>query len=117
MFPELEPVLTEPDPVKKFIFLVLCMAHEDRATALVFTAAAADGSATAGRCEIKGEWIDFPPFGVSLSSVATELERMAGLSPSVRQGILDQTVAGVRMRWRVDMTALGAEYLLTWAPE
>ena len=116
MHPDLNFIITETDPVKKFILLVLCMAHEDRATALVFASAQPDGSRTAGRCEIKGEWHDFPPYGAPISSVATELERMAGLSKTTREGILEQTVAGARMRWRVEVTAPGAEYLLTPLP-
>ena len=75
-----------------------------------------DGSSTLLRYEDEGAWHEFPPLPVPMPSVATELERMAGISQVTREGILDRTVAGARMRWRVAATAPGAEYLLTPLP-
>ena len=114
MLPDLDFDIAETDPIRKFILLALCMAREDGATALAF--GPPHGISTPLRYEVKGEWHDFPPFPAPMPSVATELERMAGISQVTREGILDRTVAGARMRWRVAATAPGAEYLLTPLP-
>ena len=117
MFPDLDFDLAETDPVRKFILLALCVAREDGATALAFGPPQLDDSTTPLRFEDEGAWHDFPPFPASMPSVAAELERMAGISPGTPEGLLDRTVAGTRMRWRVTATTPGAEYLLTPLPE
>ena len=116
MLPDLDFDVGETDPVGKLILLSLCMAREDGATALAFGPLQLDGSSTLLRYEVEGTWHDFPPLPAPMPSVATELERMAGISQVTREGILDRTVAGARMRWRVAATVPGAEYLLTPLP-
>jgi len=117
MFPDLDFDLAETDPVRKFILLALCMAREDAATALAFGPPQLDGGTTPLRYEVEGAWLDFPPFPASMLSVAAELERMAGISQGTHEGLLERTVGGARLRWRVAATAPGAEYLLTPLPE
>ena len=117
MFPDFELDLGETDPVRKFILLALCMAREDGATALAFGPPQPGGSTTPLRYEVEGAWLDFPPFPASMPSVAAELERMAGISQGTHEGLLERTIAGARMRWRVAATTPGAEYLLTPLPE
>jgi len=116
MLPDLDFDVGETDPVRKLILLALCIAREDGATAVAFGPPQLDGSSTLLRYEDEGAWHEFPPFPAPMPSVATELERMAGISQVTREGILDRTVAGARMRWRVAATAPGAEYLLTPLP-
>lgn len=102
------------NPITRFILLVLWQAHEDRATDLVLGVPHADGSGTPFRYRVDGGWYDMSPFPTHLRpSVVGELERMAGLSQDVREGILDRTVGGVRLRWRVQMTTPEAECMLT----
>ncbi len=116
MLPDLDFDVGETDPVRKLIVLALCMAHVDGATALAFGPPPLDGSSTPFRYEIEGAWHDFPPLPNTMRSVATELEAMAEISQVAREGILERTVDGARMRWRVAVTAVGAEYLLTPLP-
>jgi hypothetical protein len=116
MFTDLDFDVGETDPVRKIILLALCMAHEDGATAVAFGPPHPDGSSTLLQFEDEGAWHEFPPLPAPMPSVAAELERMAGISQVTGEGILDRTVAGSRMRWRVAAKAPGAEYLLTPLP-
>ena len=110
---DIDREIGESDPIRKFIVLVLWMAHEDGATALVLGTPQLDGNVTLIRFKISDVWHDLPPFPKPVPSVATELEPMAGLSQAVTESILERTVAGVTMRWRVRRTVPSAEYLLT----
>ena len=102
------------DPITRFILLVLWQAHEDGAPDLVLGVPHSDGSGTPFRYRVEATWYDMSPFPSHIRpSVVAELERMAGLSRSVREGILDRTLGGVRLRWRVQMTTPEAECMLT----
>jgi hypothetical protein len=42
---------------------------------------------------------------------------MAGLSENTREGVLERTVDGVELRWKVQVTASDTEYMLTPADD
>src|ERR1041384_2638650 len=90
--------LDETDPIRRFLLLAVAMAHQDRATALTIGGSQADGRSTGLRYSIDGEWSDFPPYPTPMRLVATELERMTGLSATSREGVLERTVDGVELR-------------------
>src|SRR5689334_6798101 len=93
--------IRETDPIRKFLVLVVAMAHEDGATALVLGGPQPNQSSTPIRFRDNGTWADFPPYPEPMSRVASELERMAGFSETASEGVLECTVAAVKMRWRV----------------
>jgi hypothetical protein len=95
---------------RKFILLVLWQAQADRATELVLGLRLPDGSGTPLRYKVDGRWYDMSPFPSHIRpDVVTELERMAGLSPDVRVGTLNESVAGTRLKWRVQVATPEAE--------
>ena len=116
MLPDFDIDLGETDPIREVILLALCMAQVDGATALAFGPPLPEGGGTPIRYEIEGAWHDFPPYSTPMTVVAAELERMAGISQDTPEGLLDRTIEGTRMRWRVIATTPGAEYLLTPLP-
>lgn len=108
------PEIPNADPVRKFILLVLWQAHQDRAAELVLGVPHMDGSGTPFRYNVDGSWYDMSPFPSHIRpDVVTELERMTGLSREIRVGILDELVAGTRLRWRVQMNTSESECILT----
>ena len=109
-----DPETPGAGPITRFILLVLWQARKDGATDLILGVPHSDGSGTPIRYKVEGTWYDMSPFPSHIRpSVVAELERMAGLSPSVRDGILDRTLGGVRLLWRVQMTRPEAECTLT----
>lgn len=108
------PEIPDSDPATRFILLVLWQAQGDGATELVFGVPHSDGSGTPVRYRVEGTWYNLSPLPSHIRlSVVAELERMAGLSHGVREGVLDRTVSGVRLRWRVQMTTPDGECMFT----
>ena len=110
---DLDLGIHETDPIRKCVILVLCMADADGATAVVFGVPQPNGNRTPTRYLLNNAWYDFPPFPVPMPTVAAELEHMAGLSETVPEGVLEHTFDGAKLRWKVQATAPGAEYMLT----
>ena len=110
---DLDLGIREADPIRQCILLALCMAHADGATAVVLGASQPNGGNAPLRYRLNNDWYDFPPFPVPMPAVAAELERMAGISETVPEGALEHTFDGVKLRWKVQATTPGAEYMLT----
>jgi type II secretory ATPase GspE/PulE/Tfp pilus assembly ATPase PilB-like protein len=102
------------ETIRRFIRLVLLQAQQDQATDLVFgTASPCEGVPI--RYKVDGTWYEMSPFPAHIRpGVVSELVRMAkfpaGHIPG--EGVLDESVGDVRLRWIVAMTSAEGECML-----
>ena len=103
------------DAVRRFIYLVLLQAQQDRATELSI-GVASDGGVPPMRYKVESAWFDLPCFPSHIrTEVVAELAQMAkfpaGQFPA--EGVLDECCGDVRLRWIVGMTSADGECMLT----
>lgn len=108
------PGQKQEDAIRRFIWLVLSQAHQDRATELVI--ATAGGAGASIKFKIDGTWHDMSPVPSHIrSGVVTQFERMAqmpeGLFP--KEGIIVVTVEGAQLKWRVRITSADTDCVIT----
>jgi len=92
--------------IRRFIHLLLFQAQQDHATELVIGVSEADGE-TPFRFKIEGTWRGGPPFPSRIRpEVIAELVRMAGFHAGQipGEGVLDERLGNLRLRWIVGMT-------------
>jgi hypothetical protein len=98
-----------------FIHLILFQAQQDHATVLVIGSAPANGNMPM-RYLIEGTWHDMAPFPSHIRpTMMTVFMRMAHLPVGQFpcQGVLDETFNEVRLTWRVELTGMDHDCLLT----
>jgi len=102
------------NPIRRFTLLVLFQAQHDRAEELVVAPATGEGSPI--RYKVEGTWYDMaPPPASIIPGVVTELERLAAFArrPFPKEGLIDITYSGIRLRWIIRMTSAAAGCVLT----
>jgi hypothetical protein len=99
--------------IRRFIRLVLLQAQKDGATEIVVGIASPSGVPI--RYKVEDAWQEMPPFPSHIRpDVVSELVRMAGFHAGQipREGVLDESLGDIRLRWMVAMTTIDGEFLL-----
>lgn len=102
------------DPIKRFTLLVLFQAQQDRATELAVSPTAETRGPI--RYKIEGRWYDMsPPPPHILPELVAELGRMADFTrgPFPKEGIIDVSFSGIRLRWVARMASPESGVVLT----
>ena len=104
--------------VRRFIRLVLFQAQQDQATELII--GVASPSEVPIKYKVEGIWYEMSPFPAHIrGDVVSELVRMAkfhaGHIPG--EGVLDERVGDVRLRWIVATMNADGECMLVRLPD
>lgn len=102
--------------IRDFIHLVLQLAWEDGATEVVIGIPGPDKDQTPVRYKVADQWCDTAPFPTRIRPpVLNELMKEAGLakSPYPREGILVTHLVGKAQAWRLRISELNGECVLT----
>jgi hypothetical protein len=102
------------DVIKRCTLLVLFQAQQDHAVELVI--GRASGSGAPVRYKVEGAWHDWTSPGPDLvPGIIAELGRLAAFTkrPFPKEGLIDVSYSGVRLRWVIRMTSPDADCILT----
>jgi len=116
---DLVDVLKQSEPkqegvIRRFIHLLLAQAQQDRATEMVIGVASPEAG-TPIRYKVEDSWYDLSPFPSHIRpDVISELVRMAKFPREQipGEGVLDESLGEMRLRWIVAMTSADGECML-----
>lgn len=106
--------MSNEDPIKRFVEVVLAQAQKDGATAVAI--APVEGETMPVRYEVGGQWYDMAPPPARLrTGVLAELGRLANLpeGPFPKEGVIEMVAGDAPAKWELTAPAAEGEWMLT----